>query len=154
MPVVIAASLVGLAVVLVALWRDEPIAPRGASARGPDWRGLPEPSDLVRVGFPLSFPGYDPATVDLTLDALVRAYEDLWVVAPEDVRDRARRRAAARDGIEVRSFDPDALPEPPAVAVPLPPELGEHHAEALAAEAALSSMEERRRATDDTGEIA
>lgn len=142
MPVVVLASLAGLAVVAVALLRDEPIVPRGAVVAGPRWQGLPEPADLARVSFPFSIPGYDPAAVDVHFEALVRAYETLWSAAPEDIRHRARLRAEARAG---RLDPPDETPveEFTAAAVPPPPEQSETDAEALAAEAALSRLDAR-----------
>lgn len=136
-------ALIGLTVVLAALWRDEPVTPRGAAGVGPAWTGLPEPSDLARVEFPLAFPGYDPASVEVTYEAVVRAYEDLWAVTPQDVRQRARSRVATREGRPAGQDAPVDL-SPPAATVPAPPELGEAEAEALGAEAALGILEQRR----------
>lgn len=142
MTVVVLASLLGLAVVAVALLRDEPTVPRGAVVVAPRWQGLPEPADLARVSFPFSIPGYDPATVDVHFEALVRAYETLWSAAPEDIRHRARLRAEARAG-RVKAPDETPAEEFSAEAVPPPPDPGQTDAEALQAEAALSRLDER-----------
>ncbi|MDP8969828.1 MAG: DivIVA domain-containing protein [Actinomycetota bacterium] len=96
MPVAVTVCLIGLVVVLVTLHRDEPLEVPGPQE--PDWDLLPTPSDVARVEFPLSFPGYDPATVEVYLDTLARAYGDLMAVAPPEVVARARRRAALRRG--------------------------------------------------------
>jgi hypothetical protein len=142
MSIVVLATLVGLAVVAVALLRDEPIVPRGAVAAAPRWQGLPEPADLARVSFPFSMPGYDPAAVDVHFEALVRAYETLWSAAPEDVRHRARLRADARAGRLAPPAD-DEIEDIDAAVVPAPPDTGETDADALDAEAALSRLEQR-----------
>lgn len=140
MPVVVVTTLLGLAVVAIALLRDEPIVPRGAAAAAPRWRGLPEPADLARVSFPFSFPGYDPAAVDVHFEALVRAYETLWTAAPEDVRHRARLRADGRaERLAPADEDADGFTAAP---VPPPPDQGETDADALSAEAALSRLDD------------
>lgn len=148
MPVVVVLlTLVGLAVVTVALMRDEPMTPRGAAGTRPAWSGLPDPADLARVSFPPALSGYDPAAVDVHFEAVLRAYEDLWVAATPEVRERARLRAEARAG---RPFaEPAQEEEFTAASVPEPPDLGESDAEALAAEAALARIEQ----DDDTGEM-
>lgn len=97
MAVVVVACLIGLVAVALALLRDRPLADR---LRAPDWDPLPAPVDVARVDFPLAFPGYDPATVELTLETLNDAYADLLAVAPPAVVERARRRAALRAGRE------------------------------------------------------
>lgn len=105
MVVAVFACVLGLAVVAWALYRDDPLpvpAPRSA----PDWGPLPEPADLVRLEFPKTVPGYDPASVDAHLDALAVAYRDLLAEAPPEVVARARRRAAARRGIDLPPEQP------------------------------------------------
>jgi DivIVA domain-containing protein len=89
-------SLVGLAAVLFAVYADSTLAPPGPHM--PDWDALPTPADVSRSEFPLAFPGYDPASVEVHLDLLRRAYADLYAVAPAEVRERARQRAAYRVG--------------------------------------------------------
>ena len=99
MPVAVVASLLGLVVVLVAYYRDTSLAE--VAPAEPDWDLLPAPSDAARSDFPLAFPGYDPATVELHLDRLAGAYADLLAVAPPEVVERARRRAALRLGVDL-----------------------------------------------------
>jgi hypothetical protein len=142
MPVAIVASLLGLVAVLVAYYRDPPMAERRVEA--PDWDVLPDPGDLARVEFPIAVPGYDPATVEFHFDLVTRAYGDLLAVAPPEIVARARHRAAVRLGL-----DPDAIPPPPTRAVEQPPGTalsiavaGEGaDAEALRAEAALADLD-------------
>jgi hypothetical protein len=121
MVVPVVAVLIGLLAVLVALSRDREAAAHAVT--GPDWDPLPEPADLARVTFPRALPGYDPATVEVTFETLIGAYVDLYAAAPPDVRERARRRAAARTGVEIPpapegpAEEGDILPpsgEPPA----------------------------------------
>lgn len=104
-------SLVGLAAVLVAVYADSTLAPPGPQV--PDWDALPTPADVSRSEFPLAFPGYDPASVEVHLDLLRRAYADLYAVAPAEVRERARQRAAYRVG----DVAPEAGPPPGSPAV-------------------------------------
>ncbi len=143
MPVAIVASVIGLVAVLLAYYRDS--GELQAGPQPPDWTVLPTPGDLARVDFPLAFPGYDLATVDLYFETLARAYGDLLAVAPPEVVARARTRAALRLGLE-----PDAAgglaPRRPVEgsgtrAAPLPPD-----AEALRTEAALADVDVDRRA--------
>ncbi|MDP9405526.1 MAG: hypothetical protein M3O86_02840, partial [Actinomycetota bacterium] len=105
MPVAIVASVVGLVAVLIAYYRDSGELEAGPPP--PDWALLPSPGDLARVDFPLTFPGYDLATVDLYFETLARAYGDLLAVAPPEVVARARVRTALRLGL-----DPDAVDGP------------------------------------------
>jgi hypothetical protein len=111
MPLLVAAALalVGLAVVAVALWRDDDVDAPGPGA--PDWDPLPLPGDLARIDFGLRVPGYDPATVDVTFDALVAAYADLLAEADPATRDRARRRVEQR---LARAVAPDGASGGPA----------------------------------------
>ena len=142
MPVAIVASLLGLVAVLVAYYRDPPLAERGV--RLPDWDVLPDPGDLARVEFPVAVPGYDPATVEFHFDLVTRAYADLLAAATPEVITRARHRAAVRLGL-----DPELLPppttraaEPPTAhtALAAAPDEGAD-AEALRAEAALADLD-------------
>ena len=149
MPVAIVASLLGLVAVLVAYYRDPPLAERRVAA--PDWDLLPSPGDLARIEFPVAVPGYDPATVEFHFDLLTRAYSDLLAVAPPEVIAKARHRAAVRLGL-----DPDQIPPPPTRT----PEAaagdsalvaqGEGaDAEALRAEAALADLDAQVRTRDE-----
>ncbi len=154
MPVAIFASLLGLVVALVAYYRDAPVEQRGAQV--PDWGLLPDPADVLRTEFPLAFPGYDPATVEFSFEALTRAYADLLAVAPPEVVERARARAALRTGADV---PPDAAgtaaaaratPPPPTRVASVAPVQRSSLApapaadeEALRAEAALADLEVR-----------
>src|SRR5688572_13609391 len=112
MPVAIAASVIGLVVVLVAYYRDAPVVERSLDPG--HWDLLPDPSDVARTEFPLAFPGYEPATVEFHFDLLTRAYADLLAVATPDVIARARARAALRRGIELPDDDYAAAALPPA----------------------------------------
>jgi hypothetical protein len=80
MLVAVIACLVGLVVVIVALARDEPLA-RPAT---------PDTPPTARSSFPLTSPGYDPAAVEVYLDALARALADLLAGAPPEILERAR----------------------------------------------------------------
>lgn len=148
MPVAIAASLLGLIVVLFAFYRDPPVVER--TLEPPHWGLLPDPGDVARTEFPLSFPGYEPAAVEFHFDLLTRAYADLLAVAPPDVIARARHRAAVRRGVELpegeiplpaapapTSAGAGAMPQRSSLA-PLSPEATD--AEALRAEAALGEL--------------
>ena len=155
MPVAIAASVVGLIVALIAYYRDAPIEERRLEA--PSWDVLPDPAEVARTEFPLAFPGYEPATVEFHFDLLARAYADLLAVAPPDVIDKARHRAAMRQGIDLPM--PAATTEraeravPPARSpAPVPsgnrsslstPTSDTSDLEALRAEAALADLDAR-----------
>lgn len=144
MPVAIAASVLGLLVVLLAYYRDPPIEER--SLVPTHWDLLPDPNDIARTEFPLSFPGYEPATVEFHFDLLTRAYADLLAVSPPEVIARARHRAALRRGIHLPG---DEMPPPgpstaarPAVPSTLAPASDEgSDVEALRAEAALADLD-------------
>ena len=111
MIVVFVACLVGLVVVLVALDQDEPL-PTPGPAR-PAFTTLPSPGDIVRTDFPLAWPGYDPATVDVHLEALAKAWAELLAAAPPEVVERAQYLAAMRNGSPVASpRDEPSSPEP------------------------------------------
>lgn len=149
MAVAIVASLLGLLAVLLAYYRDPPLAQRGI--RTPDWDVLPDPAEVARLEFPIAIPGYDPATVELHFDLLNRAYADLLAAAPPEIIARARHRAAVRRGI-----DPDAIPvrspaRPPSDTA-LTPIVAEHaDAEALRAEAALADLDAQVGTHEDQG---
>jgi hypothetical protein len=148
MPVAITASVLGLLVVLIAFYRDAPLEERRVVA--PNWGLLPDPAEVARTEFPLSFPGYDPATVEFHFDTLTRAYGDLLAVAPADVVAKARRRAALRGGIELTEEQPPApgvWPAPPTSLTPLVEESAD--VEALRAEVALAELEHRGPSTPD-----
>lgn len=84
---------VGLIAVLWAIW-NEPPPPEPALVA--DLAGLPTPADVARAEFPLAVPGYDPAAVEVRLDAIARAWADLLAVTPPEVLERARQRIALR----------------------------------------------------------
>jgi DivIVA domain-containing protein len=145
MVVAVIAGLVGLVTVVVAFYRQDALLdpPRDPE---PDWGPLPTPNDVARPTFPVAFPGYDPAAVDATLEALVIAYEELWTAAGPDARERARRAASRRRGGDAPA------PLPPAEAVAAQPAVPAAHAlahpvpgrghvpEALRAAAALAIL--------------
>lgn len=111
MPLATIVSLIGLAAVLFAVYRDRSVVLHEPAA--PDWDVLPAPADLGHTVFPLAVPGYDPATVDIHLDRLRRAYTDLYVAAPHDVRVAARAEAALQRGespVPERAADPTPVP--------------------------------------------
>jgi hypothetical protein len=141
MALAIVASLLGLVTVLVAYYRDPPLEERTLVA--PGWDVLPDPAEVARVEFPIAVPGYDPATVEFLFDLLTRAYADLLAVAPPEVVERARHRAAVRRGIDPEMLPPRDLSQPPAAT---PAALGAlapegPDAAALRAEAALADLE-------------
>lgn len=155
MPVVVLVTLLGAVTVVVALLRDEPMTPRGATGVRPAWRGLPDPADLARVSFPSALSGYDPASVDVHFESVLRAYEDLWAVATPEIRERARMRAEARDGLVSEAAAGHADDHFTGALVPEPPAMGETDADALAAETSLAALErdEHDVGNDDTGPI-
>lgn len=142
MIVAILTSLVGLAIVLVAYYADEPIADRGVIR--PSWGVQPDPGEVARTVFPLAYPGYDPATVEVHFDALNRAYADLFETASPEVRSRARQRAALRHGVDVDDVPSHRAaqtgPASPSTRAPAP-NRGAADEEALRAEAALADLE-------------
>jgi hypothetical protein len=96
---VIIVSVLGLLTVVVALHaQQEPLPEPGPAP--PDWDGVPTPSDLARVSFPLRVPGYDPATVDATFHQLAQAYGDLLAESDPATVARARRRSLRRMGLD------------------------------------------------------
>lgn len=135
MLVAVALCLLGLLVVLLTWYREADEVGRAASGQG--WGPLPQPGDVARVEFPLTFAGYDPASVELHLDALSRAYADLYDMAPESVRVAARQRAAMRTGIE--HIEPEPAMEAPLTALGGP--RAGSDADALRTEAALADLE-------------
>jgi hypothetical protein len=149
MVVAVIAGLVGLLTVIVAFYRQDAVLDPPAEP-GPDWEPLPAPNDVARPAFPVAFPGYDPAVVDATIEALLVAYEELWAAAGPDARERARRGATRRRGV---ADDGGALPRPeagtpPALPAVQPPARAtapgrDHVPEALRAAAALAILRRR-----------
>ncbi|MPZ71999.1 MAG: hypothetical protein GEU74_02005 [Nitriliruptorales bacterium] len=144
MVVAITASLLGLVVVLLAYYRDEPVEQREVIR--PSWGMLPDPGDVGRTAFPLAHLGYDPATVEAHFEALNSAYADLLSLAPPDVVARARQRAALRHGMGPRDETLDRAPNDVRGHVDFssrrPPATREGaDAEALRAEAALADLD-------------
>jgi hypothetical protein len=134
MLVAVLAGFVGLVTVLVALQLDRPLDPEPIQ---PDWDVLPDPSDLARVSFPVSVSGYDPATVEVTFEALAAAYADLLAVADARTIERARRRAALRLGVAPE----DAVSAMGSIPELKPPYRISGTAEELRAAAALAALE-------------
>lgn len=88
-------ALAGLVVTLFALFAGG--HGRVAGPREPDWL-IPQPVEVRRARFPLAWRGYDAAHVDVYLDALAAAYEELYFAAGPSVVARARERLALRLG--------------------------------------------------------
>lgn len=101
----------GLVATLVALFTGGHSEVRGP--REPDWL-VPSPVDVRRARFPISWRGYDPAHVDVYLDALAAAYEELYFAAGPSAAARARERLALRLGrVTGQTPEPaEAAPEP------------------------------------------
>lgn len=122
MPLATVVSLIGLAAVLLAVYRDRAVLADGPAV--PTWDALPAPADLGNAAFPLAVPGYDPASVDLHLDRLRRAYTDLYEAAPEHVLAAARAIAAtgaAPEDVPREAPEPDADPDADPAQPPQPP---------------------------------
>jgi DivIVA domain-containing protein len=102
------ACLVGLLVTLVALARDGPLAPR--TRVPPALPVMPTAADITHVDFPMAWPGYDPAAVDLHLEAVAKAWSELMAATPREIVERAERLAALRASIPFAKEEP----EPPA----------------------------------------
>jgi DivIVA domain-containing protein len=130
---------VALAAVLVAVYLDEPVADSGPS--GPVWDLLPTPSEVARVEFPMSYPGYDPASVDLHLDAVARVYADLLALTPGEIQQRAARRVAERTGRPPpQAAGPGTAATVTAAAAVNPAVQAGDDGEALRAEAGLANL--------------
>lgn len=86
------AGIVGLVVTLVALLTGERV--RSFAPPEPSWL-IPNPSE-VRASFPIAWRGYHPASVDVFMDALATAYEELYHVAGPDLVAQARERVIHR----------------------------------------------------------
>ena len=125
-------TLAGVAVVLIAWYRDRP----RQTAAAPELDLLPAPADLRRVDFPLAVAGYHPTRVELHIEALARAYETLYEVAPPEVRAEARRAAARRRGVELTDVAVSAPAARPPRSVVAGPDV-----DALRTEAALAEFE-------------
>jgi xanthine/uracil permease len=139
--VAIVAAVLGLVVALVAWYRDEEVETPAVVA--PDWGPLPDPGDVTRVAFPMSIPGYDPATVEIHLETLARAYGDLLAVAPPDVVTRARNRSALRRGMPAEGTA-GADPEMTSTALTVPGVPVSPGEEGLRTAVALADVEHRR----------
>lgn len=100
--------LAGLAATLVALFTGGFSQARGP--REPDWL-VPSPVEVRRARFPVSWRGYDPGHVDVYLDALAAAYEELYFAAGPTAAARARERLALRLG-RVSAQAPTRTPAP------------------------------------------
>lgn len=98
MGVAVVVCVIGLAAVLVVLYRDAPPVDTAVAARAPAWGALPRAEDVTAVRFPVSPLGYHRGMVDQHVRSLAAAYTDLLAVAPDDVVRRARARAEARTG--------------------------------------------------------
>ena len=120
--IVSAACLAALAATIYALFRGGQMA--RAHPVPPTWL-LPSPVDVRHERFPLVWQGYDPAHVDVFVDALAAAYEELYFASGPTVVARARARLEARLGVisgephEGPRLDP-VLEERPAVELPPP----------------------------------
>lgn len=87
------AAVVGVCATTAALFAGGHLRrPRVAQ---PEWT-LPAPVDLRAARFPLAWRGYDPAHVDVYLDAVSAAYEALYVAARPAARSQAEERLVAR----------------------------------------------------------
>lgn len=91
-----ALAVTGLVVTLYALFTQGRSGPRRGPEE-PDWL-VPSPVEVRRARFPLAWRGYDPAHVDVYIDALAAAYEELYSTAGPTVVARARERLALRLG--------------------------------------------------------
>ena len=80
----------------------------------PAWL-VPTPTEVRHARFPLGFQGYEPAHVDVFVDALTAAYEELYFAAGPSTVQRARARLAARLGVETQ-----IAPRPPALQAQAP----------------------------------
>lgn len=86
------------ALVLVAATLGIGGAVRRRTATRPSWE-IPQPEELRRVRFPVVWQGYDPETVDTTLDALFESYEELYfATGPAGIR-TAQENLAVRRGL-------------------------------------------------------
>ncbi|MDP8960857.1 MAG: DivIVA domain-containing protein [Actinomycetota bacterium] len=91
--VVSVTCVVGLVVTLIALLAGERVRP--FVPLEPYWL-MPTPSEARSASFPLAWRGYHPASVDVFMDALAAAYEELYHVAGPDVVSQARERLTRR----------------------------------------------------------
>lgn len=103
-------AVAGLVVTLYALYTQS----RSGRRRGPqepDWL-VPSPVEVRRARFPLAWRGYDPAHVDVYIDALAAAYEELYFSAGPAVAAKARERLALRLGHTTSAPPGPATEEP------------------------------------------
>ncbi|MDP8931018.1 MAG: DivIVA domain-containing protein [Actinomycetota bacterium] len=91
--VVSVTCVVGLVVTLIALLAGERVRP--FVPLEPSWL-MPTPSEARSASFPLAWRGYHPASVDVFMNALAAAYEELYHVAGPDLVSQARERLARR----------------------------------------------------------
>ncbi len=85
--------VVGLVVTLSALFAHGPA--RDFVPLQPKWR-VPTPTEARSIRFPRAWRGYHPASVDVFLNALTAAYEELYELAGPDLVAQARQRLARR----------------------------------------------------------
>ena len=110
--------LAGLAATLVALFSGGFSQARGP--REPDWL-VPSPVEVRRARFPISWRGYDPGHVDVYLDALAAAYEELYFAAGPSAAARARERLALRLGrVTAQAPSPEPTEPTPEPTEPTP----------------------------------
>lgn len=83
----------GLVVTLVTLLAGGHVHPPGPLE--PAWL-VPTPAEARSPRFPLAWRGYDPASVDVFVNALAAAYEELYELAGPDTVAHARRGLARR----------------------------------------------------------
>ena len=109
--------LAGLAATLVALFTGGFSRARGP--REPEWL-VPSPVEVRRARFPIAWRGYDPGYVDVYLDALAAAYEELYFAAGPTAAAQARERlalrldrVAAQDAERPPALDPDEVSDEP-----------------------------------------
>lgn len=84
--------VVGLVVTLIALFseRAHPFVPPEQS-----WL-MPTPIEARSTSFPLAWRGYHPGSVDVFINALATAYEELYDLAGPDLVSQARQRLCRR----------------------------------------------------------
>lgn len=91
------ASVAGYVVVMLALLLGGRSELRVPSE--PAWL-IPSPVEVRKTQFPLAFRGYDPVHVDIYVDALAAAYEELYAAAGPEAVENARARLELRLGRE------------------------------------------------------
>lgn len=99
--------LVGLVVTLVALLADS--RTYAFLPLEPAWL-VPAPKEARNTRFPRAWRGYHPPSVDVFLNALTAAYEELYDLAGPDLVAQARQRLAGRL-TDHSGNDPGELPK-------------------------------------------